>query len=372
MVDDSERLQRFVQEAKSASALNHPNIIHIYDINQTEDVNFIAMEFVPGRTLGEMIDGKGLAIKDVLKYAVQISDALAAAHAAGIIHRDLKPANVMVTEKGLVKVLDFGLAKLAETRPSPMSAPTLTGRPQTQEGVVVGTTAYMSPEQAEGKAVDARSDIFTFGSLLYEMLTGRRAFKGESTIGTLAAILHQEPLPLEGVPAELERVITRCLRKDPERRFQNMADVRVALAELKDESDSGKLAFIPRTTLHKRTRSYRPLAVAGIVSGAVLVTVFGWLLVTRRPAGPPLKDISFTQLTDAPGPEVSPFPDDSSFVTESASGRGHYFQSGGKTVINPPRTLPDDTDRPSHRAGDRRPVRGRGIFVMGATGRPVT
>ena len=180
-VADPDRKRQFVQEAKAASALNHPNIVHIYDIAEADGIQFIAMEYVPGKTLDQMIGRKGLRLNETLKYAVQIADALAKAHSAGIIHRDLKPSNVMVTTDGLVKVLDFGLAKLTE-RTSGELGETATmqadEKPETAEGAVVGTIAYMSPEQAEGKVVDARSDLFSMGSLFYEMITGRRAFHG--------------------------------------------------------------------------------------------------------------------------------------------------------------------------------------------------
>src|SRR5712691_2999521 len=162
-VTDPERRRRFTQEAKAASALNHPNIITIHDIDEADGVYFISMEFVAGKTLDSLIPRHGLRISEVLKYAIQIADALARAQAAGIIHRDLKPGNIMVTEQGLVKVLDFGLAKLTETAPRDENDATRTFKqPATEEGTIVGTVAYMSPEQAEGKMVDARSDIFSF------------------------------------------------------------------------------------------------------------------------------------------------------------------------------------------------------------------
>ena len=252
-VSDPERKRRFVQEAKSASALNHPNIVTIYDIDQSGGVDFIAMECVAGKTLDELIPRKGMRLKEVLKNAVQIADALATAHAAGIVHRDLKPANVMVTYKGLVKVLDFGLAKLTEPVGSDETRTTETLEPHTEEGTIVGTVAYMSPEQAEGKKVDARSDIFSLGSVLYEMVTGQKAFQGTSKMSTLAAILHQEPKPASAIgqtiPADLEKLISRCLRKDPERRWQAMADLKVALQELKEDSDSGRLQAAPAAAM---------------------------------------------------------------------------------------------------------------------------
>ena len=195
-VADAERKRRFVQEAKSASALNHPNIITIYDIASEGGIDFISMEYVAGKALNQLIARKGLPLGEALKYAVQIADALAAAHAAGIIHRDLKPGNVMVSGApercGFVKVLDFGLAKLTDKVDSSEREFTETIRqeeaPSTGEGTIVGTVSYMSPEQAEGKKVDGRSDIFSFGALLYEIVTGRRAFHGDSKLSTLSAI----------------------------------------------------------------------------------------------------------------------------------------------------------------------------------------
>jgi len=254
-VADEERKKRFVQEAKAASALNHPNIITIHDINAAGGVDFIAMEYVEGKTLDGAMGRKGLSVGETLKYAVQITDALVKAHGEGIVHRDIKPGNIMVTADGLVKVLDFGLAKLTEEGPGvaqadlPARASMKEEAPETEEGAILGTVAYMSPEQAEGKPVDARSDIFSFGSVLYEMLTGRRAFQGETKMSVLAAILREEPKPasevVEGLPREVERIVNRCLRKEPRRCFQHMDDLMVALEELKEESDSGKLRAGP-------------------------------------------------------------------------------------------------------------------------------
>src|SRR5512135_2897842 len=274
-VADPDRKRRFVQEAKAASALNHPNIVTIHDIDQADGIDFIAMECVAGKTLDELIPRKGMRLSLALKYAVQIADALARAHGAGIIHRDLKPSNVMVDEHGLVKVLDFGLAKLTETAgPEAETAATGTG-----EGALVGTPAYMSPEQAEGKRIDTRSDIFSFGSMLYEMLTGQRAFRGDTKASTIASILREEPKPVsqvaEGVPRDAEKIVRRCLRKDPEKRFQTMADVRVALQELQEDSVSGALDTEDEASTKPR---HRFVWAFGAVAALVIAVVGGWLV----------------------------------------------------------------------------------------------
>ncbi len=287
-VEDPDRKRRFVQEAKAASALNHPNIVSVYDIDRAGGVEFIAMEYVPGKTLGEMIGRKGLPLGRALEYAVQMAGALAAAHAAGIVHRDLKPANVMVTETGVVKLLDFGVAKL--TQPHETGASVGSVPVETDKGVIVGTTAYMSPEQAEGKPVDARSDIFSFGSVLYEMVTGRRAFQGDTSMSTLAAIIEKDPKPVreiaEDVPELLERLIQQCLRKQPARRFQHMDDVKVQLETLKEDSESGKLVA-PARRRQKRLSHWLAIA-AGMVLLVAAVGVTWWLTRSRKPVPVPV------------------------------------------------------------------------------------
>src|SRR5215470_16578998 len=203
-VADADRRVRFAQEARSASALSHRNIITIYDVDTAEidgqRVEFIAMEYVSGKTLDKLIGRRGLRLADALRYAIKIADGLSAAHGAGIIHRDLKPANIIVNEQGEVKILDFGLAKLSEPEQPDVFAPTesvhLDAMMKTEVGTIVGTVAYMSPEQADSHKVDERSDIFSLGAVLYEMITGRRAFAGDSKLSTLAAVLHNEPKPL--------------------------------------------------------------------------------------------------------------------------------------------------------------------------------
>jgi serine/threonine protein kinase/Tol biopolymer transport system component len=235
-MSDPERKRRFVQEARSASALNHPNIITIHDIDQDDGADFIAMEFVPGKALNRLIPVKGLPLDKSIDYAIQVADALAAAHAAGIVHRDLKPGNIMVSETGGVKVVDFGLAKLMEPRRVADAGSVTSEAAGTDEGMILGTVAYMSPEQAEGKKVDARSDIFSFGAVLYEMITGRRAFPGDSMVSILSAVLRDDPQPaseiVKALPRDLGKIVTRCLRKDPNQRYQHAGDLKIDLQQI--------------------------------------------------------------------------------------------------------------------------------------------
>jgi serine/threonine-protein kinase len=255
----SDRHARFIQEARAASALNHPSIITIHDILETGDGECIVMEFVRGHNLADTLAVGRIPTVDCLKQAIQIADALAAAHSIGIVHRDLKPANVMVTPEGLAKVLDFGLAKLAMTEGAPenfggtvdsndatISVNLPGGRLKTAEGTIIGTVSYMSPEQAEGRHIDARSDIFSFGALLYEMLTGERAFQGGSGLEILAAVLRDTPRGFDKaggeVPADLREIVLRCLRKDPDQRYQSITDVKTALEQIYFASRSGIMA----------------------------------------------------------------------------------------------------------------------------------
>jgi eukaryotic-like serine/threonine-protein kinase len=259
--ESADHRARFIQEARSASALNHPNIITIHDIVAIPEGECIVMEFVRGKTLADLIEAGRLPSVDCLKFAMQIADALTAAHGIGIIHRDLKPANVMVTPEGLAKVLDFGLAKLAGEEEDMNALGVgvgesdttvsihLSSRPKTAEGAIIGTVAYMSPEQAQGHRVDARSDIFSFGSLLYEMVTGERAFHGSSGLATLTAVLRDSPKEFSqssvDAPPELQDVVIRCLRKDPDQRFQSMGDVKSAIEQIYFASRSGVITLAP-------------------------------------------------------------------------------------------------------------------------------
>ncbi len=296
---DPERRRRFIQEAQAASALNHPNIITIHDIVSEGNTEFMVMEFVTGKTLVDLIPKGGLRVPQVLKYSVQMADALQAAHASGIVHRDLKPANVMVTDSGLVKILDFGLAKLTDRGPlTTLSGPTdvtqtIADGPLTVEGSIMGTVSYMSPEQAQGKKVDTRSDIFSFGVVLYEMVTGARAFQGDSALTTLSAILRDEAPPVAEyapeAPPQMEMVIRRCLRKQPDDRWQTMQDVLMALSALKHESDSGMLyrARLTETGAVRTSTGAVPTSTGGVKiaqterkaePGPVLVGVVGGTL----------------------------------------------------------------------------------------------
>ncbi|HEU4768459.1 MAG TPA: protein kinase [Pyrinomonadaceae bacterium] len=236
---DNDRLQRFEQEARAASALNHPNIITIYEIFQTDATHVIATEYVEGETLRQRLSRSSFSLNEALNIAIQIADALAAAHKAGIIHRDIKPENVMLRPDGYVKILDFGLAKLSEHVNAAVSAEAPTMQVRTGSGFVLGTAGYMSPEQARGLPVDPRSDIFSLGAVMYEMIAGRKPFEGETPSDTMAAILKTEPTPLQHIvpqlPSELVRIITKSLRKDREERYQVVKDLWLDLKALKQE-----------------------------------------------------------------------------------------------------------------------------------------
>ncbi len=295
-VADESRRQRFLQEAKAASALNHPHIVTIYEIESADGIDFLVMEYVRGKSLDALIPRQGMRLGEALRIAIAIADAVAGAHAHNIVHRDLKPANVMVGTDGAVKVLDFGLAKLlTDDKPGPDDQTRAVDEGLTKRGAVMGTLAYMSPEQASGETVDVRSDVFSFGAMLYEMVTGVGPFTGKTPTDTLAAVLSAQPkAPTELVPRlphELERLILRCLRREPGRRFQNMADVKVDLQEIKEESDSAP----GRLTLPARQRLGRVWLVAAALVGVVVVTLGVWRM-WRAPV-PPISE---------PSPEVLP------------------------------------------------------------------
>ena len=243
MAADPERRGRFEREARAVAALNHPNIITIYAVDEQDGVPFLAMELVVGKTLTEVIPRQGMPLEQLLQVGIPLADAVGAAHQRGITHRDLKPANVMITDEGRVKVLDFGLAKLREESPLDGLTATIAAAPVTGDGRIVGTVAYMSPEQAQGKPVDARSDVFSLGILLFEMATGDKPFKGDTNMSVLSAIIKDTPSSVtelrQDLPRDVGRILRRCLAKDPDDRYQTAKELRNDLRLLKEDLDSG-------------------------------------------------------------------------------------------------------------------------------------
>jgi Tol biopolymer transport system component/predicted Ser/Thr protein kinase len=276
---DSDRLSRFEQEARAASALNHPNIITIYEIGSADSTAFIAMELVDGKTLRELSASDPLPVRRVLAIAAQVAEGLAKAHGVGIVHRDLKPENLMVSRDGYVKILDFGLAKLVEPESGEVSAMPTLARPETHPGTVLGTVGYMSPEQASGQPLDFRSDQFSFGSILYEVATGRKAFSRKTAAETMSAIIREEPEPIAKlrpeVPPPLRWIIERCMAKDPEERYASTRDLARDLESVRDHisevvSGAESLAALPE----RGRRCF--LSVAAGVGLLVLSLLAGW------------------------------------------------------------------------------------------------
>ena len=351
---DPERLRRFEQEGRAASALNHPNIISIYDVGRDGATSYIAMELVDGKTLRALLEAGPLGIKKALQIATQIADGLAKAHAAGIVHRDLKPENVMVSRDGFVKILDFGLAKLLPSLDSSdSSSETMTvAAPATHPGMVMGTAGYMSPEQARGGEIDYRSDIFSFGSMLYEMVAGKQPFKCASTAQTLAAIIEDDPQPVAEAnpktPTPLRWIIERCLAKDPEDRYTSTRDLARDLQSIRDHlSEATSSAQIPQAVVgYKYPRWLMPalLFLGGLIVGAALLF---WLR-SEAASSVTLRYLTFSG--NDFGPSISPDGQTVAFV----SGRDGTFriwlkqlESGSETALTPgpdddsPRFSPD-------------------------------
>lgn len=274
-----DRLHRFQQEACAAGALNHPNILSIYDVGKHDNSPYVVSELLQGDTLRKRIAGTPLAQRRAIDYALQIANGLAAAHEKGIVHRDLKPDNIFITNDGRVKILDFGLAKLTQLDGSQAQTEIPTRRVDTDPGVVMGTVGYMSPEQLKGRAVDQRSDIFSFGAILYEMLSGRRAFHGESAAETMSAILREDPPELsesnKNVSPALERLVHHCLEKDPESRFHSAKDLAFALEALARSSTSARMESVALAVPLTRAKwgKHLPWIVAGLLLLGLLATL---------------------------------------------------------------------------------------------------
>jgi len=389
----AERIRRFEHEARAASALNHPNIVTIYEVGQSDGTYFIATELVEGQTLRDLMSPARTEMKVKLNVIAQVADALSAAHAAGIIHRDVKPENIMLRPDGYVKVLDFGLAKLSQPDLVHDPADKTTEILHTETGAVMGTAAYMSPEQALGQEVDHRTDIFSLGVVLYEMTSGKHPFRGPTAAATFDALLNREPpAPIDSNPdisPELERIIIRALEKDRELRYQTASDLRAELKRWQRTLDSSPTAS---TLAHLRTgRGSHPtrrafvlragLALAALLFVAALIFVALRRSPPQKITTPPLKNLSFAQLTDQPGAELFPSlsPDGKSVVYASkATGNWDLYvqRVGGKNPRNlTADSTADDTQPAFSPDGERIAFRSErergGLFVMGATGESV-
>src|SRR5512139_1838035 len=284
---DTDRVARFQREAKLLASLNHPNIAAIHGLEESGGTNFLVLELVEGTTLADRIKAGAIPVEESLKLALQIAEALEAAHEKGVIHRDLKPANIKVTSEGKVKVLDFGLAKAFAGEQAELNlsnSPTLSDA-ATRQGVILGTAAYMSPEQARGKAVDKRADVWAFGVVLFEMLTGRQIFTGETVSDTLASVLAREP-KWQNLPSDLHPrirlLLERCLKKEPKNRYGAINDARVDIQEVL--ADPGGLFVQPVTTAEPRTRMRTVLPwIAAVVILSIITGVAVWRLKPPAP-----------------------------------------------------------------------------------------
>ena len=412
---DEERVRRFQQEARAASALNHPNIVTIHEIGEVTSRHFIVTEVIEGETLRRHLENAEIELTEALDIAIQIGSALSAAHAAGIVHRDIKPDNVMIRADGIVKVLDFGLAKLTELKSGEFQAATLIN---TQEGLVMGTAHYMSPEQARGFLVDARTDIWSLGVVLYEMIASRVPFDGETGSDVMAAILGREPITLARhkpeVPTELEWIVKKALRKDREERYQTAKELLTDLKNLKHRlefeaevarSESGEAVAVAtagsqeaKSTNEQSSKpatfvtSYHPVRrKRGKTLGVAIAIIVGFLAMSyllliagrkRKDAATSQTNAGFTQLTDQAGAEFFPSlsPDGQSVVYASRATRNwdiYLQQVGSRNSINLTKDSPADDTQPAFSPDGRRIAfrserDGGGIYVMGPAGESVT
>ena len=381
VASDPDLKQRFEREARTVAALNHPHICTLHDIGNHDGIDFLVMEHLEGETLADRLKKGALPLDQALRYAIEIADALDTAHRHGITHRDLKPGNIFLAASG-AKLIDFGLARL---RPSPAAGDDSTTMAEslTAAGTIMGTLWYMSPEQLQGRTADVRSDIWAFGCVLYEMVTGRRAFEGKTQAGVIAGIIEREPTPMpttDPLSPPVRHIVQRCLAKDPDQRYQGAGELRAALETAQPTSwDAGPpQPSVQRAGGWKRL-PLRVVAVVGIV--AVTVAVALWLVANRlAPTQAPLA-ADFNQLTNSPGIEwfssLSPDGQWIVFAGDGAGNRDIYLQSvTGQTAINLTADSADDDDQPAFSPdGEQIAFRsgrdGGGIFVMGRTGEAV-
>jgi Tol biopolymer transport system component len=387
MATDPERLQRFQREARAIAALSHPNVVTIYSVEEAGGIQFLTMELVEGKTLGDLIPKGGLPLEELLRLALPLVDAVAAAHEQGIVHRDLKPANVMLATDGRLKVLDFGLAKL-KPEVSTTEATCLAAQSLTSPHTIVGTASYMSPEQAEGRPVDHRSDIFSLGVVLYEMACGRRPFGGDTVFSLISAIIKDTPARLldvkRSVPPSLDRIVTKALAKDPAERYQSALELRNDLQAVQQQTAAGRVVSHLVRAIVRSRRTRRLALAAGLVA---IAAAAAWYLVAGRDGAdqrpPPAAAPRFltTRLTAHPGAEQFPsLLPDGKWVLYSGQETGnrdiYLLSTSGQNPINLTKDSPADDDEPAaspdgERIAFRSSRDGGGIFVMGRTGEGV-
>jgi hypothetical protein len=344
---DRERLQRFAQEARAVAALNHPNILSIFDIGDEQGSPYVVCELLEGETLRDRLRSRALSIRKAVDYGLQVARGLAAAHEKGIVHRDLKPENLFLTNDGRVKILDFGLAKLMRPEASGEGAEAPTMQALTEPGLVLGTAGYMSPEQVRGKPADSRSDIFAFGAILYEMISGKRAFGGETAPDTMSAILKEEVPDLSettrAVPPGLERIVRHCLEKNPAQRFQSAGDLAFGLEELTEissTSKSGAQAAVAETAAAGTSSAGSRPRLAWVAGGIALAAglfALGWWLGRGVGAAPPAEYQQITFRTGSMG--NARFTPDGSIVYEASWEGGPHQLFLARTDDNGSREL---------------------------------
>src|SRR5271157_4466580 len=336
---DPERLHRFELEAQAAAALNHPNIVSIFHVGQHEDSPYIVAELLQGETLRDRLRKGPVRLGEAIDVAIDIARGLAAAHSAGIVHRDLKPENLFLTKDGRVKILDFGIAKLQQVQSASADSATVTLQEETVPGQVLGSVGYMSPEQVRGQAADARSDIFALGAILYEMLTGKRAFQKPTSAETMSAILNEDPPTISQVtpdlPPGLHRIVNRCLEKSPDKRFQDASDLAFALEAISDSS-----AAIPAVNQEVRRKRWVWIAA---VTAVVLATAAALIVWSKPSTAVPVVE-AVTQLTDdgEPKPSLGKLVTDGAriYFNEGVTGSlkiGQVAVTGGPTAVIPTR-----------------------------------